>query len=172
MLGLGLRKVRDAGEARHIALVRGDAMRLPGRRRESLTRPPSRSASATCRRPTWRARWRACCGREGVSRFSSSACRAFRGFARALSLVLQRVLPLVGRAISGHSGAYSYLPASVGAFPPPAEFVTLLRHAGFTDVRAVPLTFGSSISMRRSETADNVGRCTSVRPVGRGFTDA
>src|SRR6188768_1994447 len=29
MLALGLRKVREAGEARTIALVRGDAMRLP-----------------------------------------------------------------------------------------------------------------------------------------------
>jgi demethylmenaquinone methyltransferase/2-methoxy-6-polyprenyl-1,4-benzoquinol methylase len=53
-----------------------------------------------------------------------------------------RVLPLIGRAISGHSAAYSYLPASVGAFPPPDEFVTLLRHSGFIDVRAVSLTLG------------------------------
>jgi demethylmenaquinone methyltransferase/2-methoxy-6-polyprenyl-1,4-benzoquinol methylase len=54
----------------------------------------------------------------------------------------RRVLPLIGRMISGHTGAYSYLPASVGTFPPPAEFVTILRQAGFADVRAVPLTFG------------------------------
>jgi len=54
----------------------------------------------------------------------------------------RNVLPLIGRLISGHTGAYTYLPASVGTFPPPAEFMTLLRQAGFTDVRAVPLTFG------------------------------
>jgi hypothetical protein len=30
----------------------------------------------------------------------------------------------------------------VGAFPPPDEFVTLLSHSGFVEVRAVPLTFG------------------------------
>ena len=54
----------------------------------------------------------------------------------------RRVLPLIGRMISGHTGAYSYLPASVGTFPPPAEFMTILRQAGFADVRAVPLTFG------------------------------
>jgi len=53
-----------------------------------------------------------------------------------------RALPFIGRRISGHGGAYSYLPASVGSFPPPAEFVTVLRQAGFADVRAVPLTFG------------------------------
>jgi len=30
----------------------------------------------------------------------------------------------------------------VGSFPPPAEFVTLLRQSGFGDIRAVPLSFG------------------------------
>jgi demethylmenaquinone methyltransferase/2-methoxy-6-polyprenyl-1,4-benzoquinol methylase len=52
------------------------------------------------------------------------------------------VLPRIGRAISGHSAAYSYLPASVGSFTPPPEFVAMLERAGFTDVRADPLTFG------------------------------
>jgi demethylmenaquinone methyltransferase / 2-methoxy-6-polyprenyl-1,4-benzoquinol methylase len=54
----------------------------------------------------------------------------------------KHVLPRVGRAISGHGGAYSYLPASVGTFPPPAEFVQALRGAGFADVRGDSLTFG------------------------------
>src|SRR5690606_34943958 len=53
-----------------------------------------------------------------------------------------RVLPLIGRMVSGHTMAYSYLPASVGTFPPPEEFAAILRAAGFTDVRAVPLSFG------------------------------
>jgi demethylmenaquinone methyltransferase / 2-methoxy-6-polyprenyl-1,4-benzoquinol methylase len=52
------------------------------------------------------------------------------------------VLPLIGRSLSGHNAAYSYLPASVGAFPPPAEFMQVLARAGFSDVRANPLTFG------------------------------
>jgi hypothetical protein len=30
----------------------------------------------------------------------------------------------------------------VGTFPPPDEFVTILRQAGFSQIRAVPLTFG------------------------------
>jgi demethylmenaquinone methyltransferase/2-methoxy-6-polyprenyl-1,4-benzoquinol methylase len=54
----------------------------------------------------------------------------------------RHLLPLVGRAVSGHSAAYSYLPASVGTFPAPAEFMATLRRAGFADVRADPLTFG------------------------------
>jgi demethylmenaquinone methyltransferase / 2-methoxy-6-polyprenyl-1,4-benzoquinol methylase len=38
--------------------------------------------------------------------------------------------------------AYSYLPASVRSFPPPAQFVAMLERAGFVDVQAIPLTFG------------------------------
>ena len=52
------------------------------------------------------------------------------------------LLPFFGRRVSGHEAAYSYLPASVGAFPPPPEFVTLLERSGFVDVRAVPLSLG------------------------------
>ena len=52
------------------------------------------------------------------------------------------VLPLVGRLVSRHNEAYGYLPASVGAFASPDEFVKVLRRGGFIDVRAVPLTFG------------------------------
>jgi demethylmenaquinone methyltransferase/2-methoxy-6-polyprenyl-1,4-benzoquinol methylase len=53
-----------------------------------------------------------------------------------------RALPMIGRLLSGHAGAYSYLPESVGSFTSPAEFVKLLQRAGFTSVQAVQLTFG------------------------------
>jgi demethylmenaquinone methyltransferase/2-methoxy-6-polyprenyl-1,4-benzoquinol methylase len=56
---------------------------------------------------------------------------------------LNRVLPALGRAISRNTVAYGYLPESIGVFATPAEFVTILRNAGFTDVEAVPLTFGA-----------------------------
>ena len=54
----------------------------------------------------------------------------------------RRVLPLIGRVVSKHPSAYTYLPASVEAFPSPEEFVQQLRDAGFGTVRAVALTFG------------------------------
>jgi ubiquinone/menaquinone biosynthesis C-methylase UbiE len=45
--------------------------------------------------------------------------------------------------VSRHDAAYGYLPASVGAFASPDAFMDLLRSAGFRDVSADPLTFGS-----------------------------
>ena len=52
------------------------------------------------------------------------------------------LLPLVGRMVSRHQSAYSYLPASVGTFPAPPDFAALIAATGFSQVRAVPLSFG------------------------------
>ena len=46
----------------------------------------------------------------------------------------RRLLPLIGRVISKHSNAYSYLPESVLNFPEPQELQTMMQRAGF-DVR-------------------------------------
>jgi len=55
---------------------------------------------------------------------------------RALYLLyFRRVLPLIGRLVSKHRDAYSWLPASVGAFPGPAELGVRLQESGFQDVR-------------------------------------
>lgn len=51
---------------------------------------------------------------------------------RALYLFyFRRILPLVGRAISGHPTAYTYLPESVMDFPSPRSLEDRLRLAGF-----------------------------------------
>jgi demethylmenaquinone methyltransferase / 2-methoxy-6-polyprenyl-1,4-benzoquinol methylase len=54
----------------------------------------------------------------------------------------RQVLPLIGTAISGVAGAYSYLPASVERFPGPAQMLERMRAAGFHDVSWTPYTFG------------------------------
>jgi demethylmenaquinone methyltransferase/2-methoxy-6-polyprenyl-1,4-benzoquinol methylase len=142
MLALGLGKVQAAGRAGRIVLVRGDAMRLPvGDRVADATtvafgirnvQRPEVACAEMAR--VLRAGGRLAILEFGVPRIP--------GVSTLYLWYFRRMLPLIGRMISGHSGAYTYLPASVGTFPPPAEFMTLLRHAGFTDVRAVPLTFG------------------------------
>jgi len=53
-----------------------------------------------------------------------------------------RLLPWIGGIISGDPAAYSYLPASVAAFPPPAAFAALMEKAGFVAVSWTPLTGG------------------------------
>jgi demethylmenaquinone methyltransferase/2-methoxy-6-polyprenyl-1,4-benzoquinol methylase len=54
----------------------------------------------------------------------------------------RQVLPRLGRLVSKHESAYSYLPASVGTFPRPADFAATISSQGFVDVTAVPLSLG------------------------------
>ncbi len=49
----------------------------------------------------------------------------------AYMLYFNHVLPRVGRLVSGHPWAYSYLPRSVRDFPGPDGLAELLRGAGF-----------------------------------------
>lgn len=54
----------------------------------------------------------------------------------------RQVLPRIGRLVSGHGSAYSYLPDSVAHFPVEEELAERLRRAGFAPVRWESLTFG------------------------------
>jgi demethylmenaquinone methyltransferase/2-methoxy-6-polyprenyl-1,4-benzoquinol methylase len=61
---------------------------------------------------------------------------------RLYAFYFRRVLPRVGRMLSGSNGAYAYLPASVERFPAPSEMLGQLERAGFQDARWTPYTFG------------------------------
>ncbi|MGD2069065.1 MAG: class I SAM-dependent methyltransferase [Gemmatimonadota bacterium] len=53
-----------------------------------------------------------------------------------------RVLPLVGRVVSGHPWAYTYLPKSVREFPDPVRLEGMMEEAGFARTGHRLLTFG------------------------------
>jgi len=142
MLAIGRRKVRAAGESDRVRLVRADATRLPvgsatvdaatvafGIR--NVERPEAACTEmARALRPG---------GRLAILEFGEPRVPGLR----TLYLwYFKYLLPWIGRMVSGHNAAYSYLPASVRSFPPPAAFAALLQRAGFRDVRAVPLTLG------------------------------
>jgi demethylmenaquinone methyltransferase/2-methoxy-6-polyprenyl-1,4-benzoquinol methylase len=54
----------------------------------------------------------------------------------------EHVLPRVGRLISRHGDAYSYLPLSMMEFPAGEAFAAMLKTAGFVDVRYRSLALG------------------------------
>lgn len=142
MLKIGLQKISAAAESRRIALVRGDAMRLPVRDTSADAATVAfgirnvQHPDAAC---VELARALRSGGRLAILEFGVPRVP---GISTLYLWYFKHLLPLVGRAVSGHTAAYSYLPASVGTFPPPAEFMGILRRSGFTDVRADPLTFG------------------------------
>jgi demethylmenaquinone methyltransferase/2-methoxy-6-polyprenyl-1,4-benzoquinol methylase len=142
MLGLGLRKVRGAGQDRHITLVRGDAARLPARDgcADAVTVAFGvRNVASVEEACAELARVLKPGGRLAILEFGVPRVPVAGPLYR---WYFTRVLPVIGRIVSGHTGAYAYLPSSVGAFPAVAEFVALLERRGFNQVRAVPLTFG------------------------------
>lgn len=63
-------------------------------------------------------------------------------FKQAYWFYSTKILPLIGKLISKDQSAYTYLPESVKAFPDGEDFLKVYREAGFTETRAVPLTFG------------------------------
>ena len=64
-------------------------------------------------------------------------------------LYCARIMPITATLISGdRSGAYRYLPASVGTFMRRAELVELMESRGFRGVSARPLTFGICVCYR------------------------
>ncbi len=52
------------------------------------------------------------------------------------------ILPSLGKLLSKHSRAYTYLNESVMAFPEGKRFCDILTRCGFKDAKARPLTFG------------------------------
>ena len=54
----------------------------------------------------------------------------------------RHVLPRIGRLVSKHTSAYTYLPDSVSAFPEPTELTASISAHGFAAVRHEALTFG------------------------------
>ena len=142
MLRVGLDKTRARRLTGRVALVRGDAARIPATDRsvDAVTvafgiRNVQDTAGAC--REIFRVLTPG--GRLAVLEFAIPTTPGVRA---AYLWYFNQVLPRIGRVVSRHNAAYGYLPASVGAFATPDEFVTILRNSGFTEIKASPLTFG------------------------------
>jgi demethylmenaquinone methyltransferase/2-methoxy-6-polyprenyl-1,4-benzoquinol methylase len=78
-------------------------------------------------------------GRALVLEFSLPKNALFRA---GYLFYFRHVLPRIGALISGDSYAYRYLNKTVESFPYGEAFCALMRDAGFTEVKAHPLTLG------------------------------
>jgi demethylmenaquinone methyltransferase/2-methoxy-6-polyprenyl-1,4-benzoquinol methylase len=74
-----------------------------------------------------------------ILEFSTPPVAVVRAAYRVYS---HHILPAIGRVVSGHPTAYTYLPDSVENFPTADNLADRLRSVGFHDVRWRHLTFG------------------------------
>jgi len=142
MLRVGQEKIKQGRLSDRITLVRGDATRVPladGAVDAVTIGFGIRNVENTAAACGEMHRVLAPGGRIAILEF---AIPATSGVRTLYLWYFNHVLPRLGRLISHHTSAYGYLPASVGAFASPDEFVTILRRHGFVDVAAARLTFG------------------------------
>ena len=142
MLGVGRDKVKRAGLARDVTLVRGDATRIPAADAsvDAVTVAFGirnvDDVPAACREMCRVLK------RGGVLAILEFAIPTVPIVRTAYLTYFRHILPRIGRLVSRHSRAYEYLPDSVGAFATPDQLMNTLRASGFVDVAAVRMTFG------------------------------
>jgi len=77
-----------------------------------------------------------------ILEFSTPSLKPFRTL---YLFYFNRILPWIGNKISGDSEAYSYLPASVDAFPQIDDFIKEMQNIGYENVSTKKLLFGVAV---------------------------
>lgn len=78
-------------------------------------------------------------GRCAILEFSLPQNKIFKALYR---FYFELLLPKIGRLVSKHPSAYTYLPKTVASFPVRKRFSDLMQKAGFMDVTYKEMTFG------------------------------
>ena len=142
MLAIGQEKVNKLGLGDKIKLLKADSENLP-----------FRDAEFDAAMVAFGVR-----NYENLPKGLSEMCRVLKPGSRAFILEFSKpqkfpvkqafgfyskfILPAIGRVVSRHSSAYSYLPESVAAFPQDDDFLKIMLGAGFSQAEFISLSFG------------------------------
>jgi demethylmenaquinone methyltransferase/2-methoxy-6-polyprenyl-1,4-benzoquinol methylase len=142
MLALAQRKIEDSALGHRVLLIRGDGMNIPAGNGSfdavtiafGIRNMPD---TLTCLSELHRLLRIG--GKAVILEFSLPRNRLLK----ALHIFyLRRIVPRVGKFLSGDGYAYSYLNKTIETYPYGAEFCSIMSKAGFADVSSRPLTMG------------------------------
>jgi demethylmenaquinone methyltransferase / 2-methoxy-6-polyprenyl-1,4-benzoquinol methylase len=145
MLRIGLGKARRNAGRHPVELLEGDALRLPftdGRFDAVVSAFVLRNLSNLESGLREMRRMLRPGGMVGVLDFAMPRTRLVGPLYR---FYFTRVLPMVGRLVSGVDGPYKYLPDSVQAFPEPEALGRMLERCGFREAQVQLLTGGIAV---------------------------
>lgn len=143
MLALGRQKGLKASADSNVCFVEADAMSIPldddqfdivsvafGLRNVAQTDVGLSEMTRVCKAG----------GKVAVLEFSSPQWQPFKAI---YGWYFRNVLPKIGQLLARNAqSAYNYLPESVGEFPQGEQLASMMRAAGLSEVRYLPLTFG------------------------------
>lgn len=142
MLAIGQEKINNLGLGSKITLLKADSENLPFNNNEFDAAMVAFGVR----------------NYENLPKGLSEMCRVIKPGSRAFILEFSKpqkfpvkqlfgfysrfVLPTIGRLVSKHKTAYSYLPESVAAFPQDDKFIKIMLDAGFSEAHFISLSFG------------------------------
>jgi len=142
MLEVGRKKIKKAGLENRVELTPGDAENLPFdnasydavtvafgvRNFEDLEKGIREMARVL--RPG---------GQMYILEFSQPEKTPFK---QLYGFYSRRILPFIGKLVSGDASAYTYLPESIAVFPYGEQMKNIILKNGFSEAEIYPLTFG------------------------------
>jgi len=142
MLAIGQEKINKLGLSKKITLLKADSENLP------FTDAEFDAAMVAFGVRNY----------ENLHKGLSEMCRVLKPGSRAFILEFSKprnfpvkqlfqfysrfVLPSIGKLVSKHSSAYTYLPESIAAFPRDEHFIKIMLSAGFSHAEYEILSFG------------------------------
>ncbi len=142
MLAIGVEKVKKLGLDKIITLQKADSENLPFMDNEFDAAMVAFGVR----------------NYENLPKGLSEMCRVLKPGSRAFILEFSKprkfpvkqlfgfysrfILPMIGRLVSKHSTAYTYLPESVATFPLDDEFIKIMLASGFSQAEFISLSFG------------------------------
>lgn len=145
MLVVGSEKIADARKWRHVSLLEGDALLLPFEDHAFDAVVSAFLLRNLVSTEKGLAEMYRVLRRGGVVAILDFAMPTAPVLGSLYRAYFRRVLPRIGKWVSGVDGPYNYLPESVEEFPSPPKIAEMVNGVGFDPCEVIRLTGGIAV---------------------------